>query len=122
MLVLLLTACNRKIDINENEEIPLENIKLVESLSPQGFTGSSLNKIELYSNGDVYWIQYDGVGFEKENIIKNEVIAKNCTEIKEDDEGGIIINGEVASDVAPWINFSNLDEEEIIDEVENIDM
>ena len=110
MLALLLTACNRKIDINEIEDIPLENIKLVESLSPQGFTGSSLNKIELYSNGEVYWIQHDGVGFEKENIIKKELIAKNCTEIKEDDEGGIIITGDGISNEVGWIKFNKINE------------
>ena len=39
-----------------------EEIVLKKSLTPTGFAGSSFNRIELYSCGDVYWIQYDRTG------------------------------------------------------------
>lgn len=122
ILSLLLTACKDNMVIIENDSninsdndiVREEDIKLIESLTPHGFAGSSLNKIELYSNGNVYWILYDGTFFEENNSIKKELIAKNSIKIENDVDGGIIITGEKISNVDKWIKFSNFDEENTI--------
>jgi len=70
-----------------------EETSLKKSLTPTGFAGSSLNRIELYSNGDVYWVQYDGAGFEYENIVKDLLIACNAKDIEVLDDEGIKVIG-----------------------------
>lgn len=84
-----------KIRINSlnGEEITLQKI-----LGPTGFAGSSLNRIELYSSGDVYLVQYDGAGFDYENIVKDILVASNATDIELfDDEGINVIGNSVKS-------------------------
>ena len=70
-----------------------KEIILKKSLTPTGFAGSSFNRIELYSSGDVYWIQYDGAGFDYENIVKDSLVATNATDIEMYDEEGINVKG-----------------------------
>lgn len=88
-----------------------EESTLIKSLTPTGFAGSSFNKIELYSNGDVYWIQYDGAGFEYENIVKNELIATNATDIEMFENEGInVIGNNVKSEEVlnlGWLKFNS---------------
>lgn len=80
-------------------------------LTPTGFAGSSFNRIELYKNGDVYWIQYDGAGVNYENIIKNVLVATNAQDIEVFEDEGIKVIGEnikVIEDInIGWIKFSN---------------
>ena len=52
-----------------NNSLNGNEIILQKVLTPTGFAGSSFNRIELYKNGDVYWIQYDGAGVDYENIV-----------------------------------------------------
>ena len=102
------------VDISSDSIEDIDSLKIVtlsKSLTPTGFAGSSLNKIELYSNGDVYWVQYDGEGFSDENIVKNMLIATNATDIEMFEEEGINIIG---NDVIlleelnlGWLNVNN---------------
>ena len=84
---------------------------LTKSLTPTGFSGSSFNKIELYSNGDVYWIQYDGMGVADENIVKSVLVATNATDIEMFEDEGINIVGENVKKVEEqeigWLIFNN---------------
>ena len=86
-------------------------ISLKKILTPTGFAGSSFNRIELYSSGDVYWIQYDGAGFDYENIVKDVLIATNATDIEMfEDEGINVIGNNVKSVEAlnlGWLKFNN---------------
>ena len=83
---------------------------IVKELTPSGFAGSSMKRVVLYSNKDVYLIEYDGIGFEEKNIISTELIAKNVDDIKksneEESDGVITIKGgeKVKTDIG-WINF-----------------
>ena len=71
--------------------------KEVAHVSPSGFMGSSLYRVILYSNGEVYVQTFDGNGYEKENIISEELIAQNVEAIREaeDEEhyGEVILEG-----------------------------
>lgn len=88
-----------------------EESALIKSLTPTGFAGSSFNKIDLYSNGDVYWIQYDGAGFDYENIVKNTLIATNATDIEMFEGEGINVIGNNVKSVEGlnlgWLMFNN---------------
>lgn len=64
--------------------------KLVKTLSPSGFAGSSLYRIDLYSNGDLNFVKLDGNG----NEISNGVFSKNVEDIQSDGEGGILVLGD----------------------------
>lgn len=82
----------------------------VAQASPSGFMGSSLYRVILYSNGEVYVQTFDGNGYEKENIISEELIARNVTAIKEaeDEEhyGGVILEGgEELNNNFAWITL-----------------
>ncbi len=79
-------------------------------VSPSGFMGSSLYRVVLYSNGEVYVQTFDGNGYEEENILSQDLIAQNVTSIKEaeDEElyGGVIIEGgEAINTNFGWITF-----------------
>ena len=93
------TTANNKAD----KEIKTE-------LSPRGFMGSSLYKVTLYTDGEVYVKTFDGNGYNKENIVSDELIAKKATSIKsaenEEDYGMIIIKaGEIINKKFGWIDF-----------------
>ncbi len=96
-----------KIRINSvnGEEIILKKV-----LTPTGFAGSSLNRIELYKNGDVYWIQYDGAGVDYENIVKNILVVTNAQDIEMFEDEGINIIGEelkiIEDTQISWLKFS----------------
>jgi hypothetical protein len=95
------------IDISSDKK---EFTTLTKSLTPTGFAGSSLNRIDLYSNGDVYWVQYDGEGLSDENIIKNELIATGAIDIQILNTEEINIVGEdveIVDEVGiSWIHFN----------------
>ena len=88
-----------------------KEIILKKSLTPTGFAGSSFNRIELYSSGDVYWIQFDGAGFYYENIIQDTLIATNATDIEMYDDEGINVKGNnmKSEDVLNlgWLKFNS---------------
>ncbi len=94
---------------NKNQNTNQEKT-VIKELTPSGFPGSSLHKVVLYSNKDVYVITYDGNGFADNNIKSKELIAKNVSEIKKstDDEtyGEIFVKGgeKVNTDYG-WIHF-----------------
>jgi hypothetical protein len=94
------------IDISSNKK---ESV-LAKSLTPTGFAGSSLNRIDLYSNGDVYWVQYDGEGLADKNIIKNDLIATGAIDIQLLDMEEINVVGEnveIVDEVGiSWIYFN----------------
>ena len=92
-----------KVDIEEKN-------KIITQISPSGFMGSSMYKVILYSNKEVYLVVYNGNGYEEKNKVSEELIAKNVNSIKiaEDDEnygeiivtGGTVINSNIG-----WIKF-----------------
>lgn len=86
-------ATNENTNISENNisnEISNNNISkkttITKTVAPSGFAGSSLLKVVLYSDGNVYLIHYDGQGYEEANVTKKELIAKNATSIREEIE------------------------------------
>lgn len=87
-----------------------EKISLKKILAPTGFAGSSLNRIELYSSGDVYWVQYDGEGFETENIVKDVLVASNASDIEMFEGEGVLVTGDslkVVEDMElGWLKFN----------------
>ena len=95
------------IDISSDKK---ESAILAKSLTPTGFAGSSLNRIDLYSNGDVYWVQYDGEGLSDENIIKNDLIAIGAIDIQILDAEEINVIGEDVEIIGGinvgWLQFN----------------
>jgi hypothetical protein len=99
-----------KKDISKTEDIP----QVISSESPLGFSGASMNKLELYSNGDAYLIKYDGNGYESDNIIEKNIVARNVSSIdvnideNSENFGAIILYGdklEVIESKYSWIIF-----------------
>lgn len=92
-----------------------DEIRLQKVLTPTGFAGSSFNRIELYKNGNVYWIQYDGVGVNYENIVKNVLVATNSQDIEISEDEGIKVIGEkikIIEDIGiGWLKFPNNNQE-----------
>lgn len=90
-----------------------KNRAIKEKLSPSGFMGSSLIKVAIYSNGEVYLLKYDGEGYEDSNIIAKELIATNASSIYSKGSGedfeAIVVKGsasmQVKSNNYPWIEF-----------------
>lgn len=108
MFVGILTGCVSN-EGNINNSLVENEVGLVKSLTPTGFAGSSFNKIEMYSDGSVYWIQYDGAGEADENIVKNLKISNNAEDIEmlHEDEG-IFVKGDRVGDVETgWLKFNN---------------
>ena len=95
-------------NVNSNNNTDKTEITHV---SPSGFMGSSLYRVVLYSNGEVYVVTFDGNGYEDENITSQDLIAKNVTSIKEaeneENYGEVIVEGgeKVNSDFG-WIIFN----------------
>lgn len=99
------TNTTTNIDTNQDTEKTIVN-----QVSPSGFMGSSLYRVILYSNGEVYLQTFDGNGYEQGNIISQELIAQNANSIKaaEDEEhyGEVIIQGgEAVNREMGWISF-----------------
>ena len=97
-----------------NKEISTN--KIIKKLSPSGWAGSSMHEIRLYNNGDVYHVTYNGEGNTEENIISNELIAKNADTIEEKTNGqaleGIIVKGkrlEIVKNEDTWIIMEGSD-------------
>lgn len=96
---------------NSNSTTSKSDIK--ESITPSGFMGSSLLKVALYSNGDVYMLHYDGEGYEDKNIASKDLIATNVTSIYSKGSGedfeAIVIKGKsnmvIKNKDYVWITF-----------------
>ena len=92
---------------NFSEKTNLNN--MVTQLTPSGFAGSSLHRVDLYSNKEVYLITFDGNGYEKNNIITKELIAKNVDSISKSENGDIYIKGGTqVKDTFNWIHFEDI--------------
>ena len=93
---------------SENQE---SATKVKKQVSPSGFMGSSMYRVNLYENGDVYVVTYDGTGYEDKNITSKDLIAKNATSIEKiedgDFEGGVRVksNNPVTENFG-WVEFS----------------
>ena len=87
---------NNETNNNTNEAPKTNAIK--ESLTPSGFSGSSLMRVVLCNDKTVYVVNYDGVGYEENNVISKKLIAKNVEKIEYNGQGenfkSIIIKGE----------------------------
>ena len=85
--------------------------KVKKQVAPSGFMGSSMYRVSLYENGDVYVVTYDGTGYEEGNITSKDLIAKKATSIEKIEdgefEGGVRVksNNPVNEDFG-WIEFS----------------
>ena len=71
---------NTTLEKNDEEKVEEQEIKKV--LTPSGFSGSSLIRVVLYSDNTVYVVNYDGAGYEENNIIKRILIAKEVDTIE----------------------------------------
>lgn len=94
--------------LNEQKNNVTEK-KIVNQVSPSGFMGSSLYRVVLYSNGEVYVEKFDGNGYEETNCISNDLIAKDAESIEEakDEEhyGEVFIKGgELINSSFGWIS------------------
>ena len=69
------TSTSNDLNIKDN------NVRVVKSVSPSGFAGSSLYVVRLYSDGSVYLITYNGEGFDDSNIASNKLVATNAEDI-----------------------------------------
>lgn len=99
-------AINNKDTHIENDELIGSNI--VTKLTPSGFAGSSLHRVDLYSNKELYLIEFDGNGYEENNIITKELIARNVDSISKSENGDIYIKGGTqVKDTFNWIHFEN---------------
>ncbi len=97
-------------EVNQNALGSQENISVITEVSPTGFMGSSLYKVVLYSNKEVYLETYDGNGFEAQNLVSKELLAKNVESISpgvgEDHYGEVIVKGgTVVNNDTGWIIF-----------------
>lgn len=93
---------------SENQE---SATKVKKQVSPSGFMGSSMYRVNLYENGDVYVVTYDGTGYEEGNITSKDLIAKNATLIEKiedgDFEGGVRVkSNNPVNENFGWIEFS----------------
>ena len=96
--------------IDENIALEDKNISIVKEISPAGFMGSSLYKVILYSDKNVYLQTYDGNGYEKSNVTSEKLIATGVDSIElgtgEDHYGEVIIKGgEAKNTETGWIIF-----------------
>jgi len=102
-------------DKNTSNNIFAEDLKdtIKETLSPNGFMGSSLLKVALYSNGEVYLLNYDGEGYEEKNILGKVLLATDASSIYSKGKGeefeAIVIKGSTNFKVKnrnySWIEF-----------------
>lgn len=96
---------------NSTNVIKEENTTIKDKVSPSGFMGSSHYRVYLYSNGEVYVVTFDGEGYEDNNIIRKNLIAKNAKSIKVITEGEnfgevVVEGGEAIDKDYGWISFS----------------
>ena len=101
---------NKK-DASKGDDIP----QVISSESPLGFPSASMNRLELYSNGEVYLIKYNGEGYENNNIIERVIVAKNVSSmnvIKDENSenfGVVVLSGrniEKINQKYPWVIYN----------------
>ena len=100
---------------NEKNENGNSSVTIKEKLTPSGFMGSSLLKVALYSNGDVYILYYDGAGYEEGNISDKKLIATKADSVyyrgTDEDFEAIVVKGgpdmEIKNKDYAWIDFEN---------------
>lgn len=105
------TSNENVVENNDKTENQTGEVTIVETMTPSGFMGSSLKKVILYSNGEVYLINYNGEGYDEKNISSRELIAKNATTLKykgTEEFEAIVVKGknlEVINNNCTWIEF-----------------
>ena len=99
---------NVAIKVND-DEVKLSGNSIKKTVSPSGFAGASMHKLNLYTNGDVHLVIYNGEGYDEENIISDEIIAKNATDVIQDEESEAIAvtgnNIDIVNSKYMWITF-----------------
>lgn len=108
-------AINTLIEEDNSKETKIINNKVKKTLAPSGFMGSSLLRVTLYDNGEVYLIRYNGEGYEDKNVENKEILATNASEIKSKGSGedfeAIVIKGssnfKIKNKNYSWIEFEN---------------
>ena len=104
---------NQNTDEKNKTERSNNNSSIKTQLSPSGFMGSSLLRVIIYSNGDVFVLKYDGEGYEDSNIVQKELIATNAESIYTNGTGedfeSIVVKGnsnmEIKINNYSWIEF-----------------
>ena len=80
--------------INENEEIQedekddneiMQELIIIKTISPRGFSGASNYNLCLYSDKTVYLIIYNGEGYTEKDISSKQLLAENVEDIYYDD-------------------------------------
>ena len=102
----------KETNVIANESNSNNENKIVKSLSPSGWAGSSMQQVRLYSNGEVYHIVYNGEGTTDDCIAAKELIAQNAEDIQEKTNGQafekILVKGKnlkVLNTETNWIEF-----------------
>lgn len=99
---------SNKTENNTNSQSSSEpQPKVTSTARPSGFAGSSMNKVDLYSNGNVYVVVSD-TG--EDTVPKNNrtLIAKNATKVEETEDGGVLVSGKninIVDSSFDWITF-----------------
>lgn len=109
------TKETNKVQANNSNTTKHNDNKIKETLAPSGFMGSSLLRVVLYDNGEVYLIRYNGEGYEEKNIENKELLAINAFGIKTKGSGedfeAIVIKGssnfKIKNKNYSWIEFEN---------------
>lgn len=92
--------------VENTTSVEKETTSVTKKAYPGGFAGAGMHEVELYSNGDVYLVVYDGTGKESGNIVSKDLVAKNAIDITENEQGGVNISGSEATLLTsdyPWI-------------------
>ena len=97
----------------------IKNAEIVNTLVARGWAGSSMHRVRLYSNGDAYFLIYNGEGETEDCIISRELLAKNVENIEEKSKGqefeGIVLKGKdikiIKEDVDSWIIYEKTDDD-----------
>ena len=100
---------NTDLSSNKDDKNNVTEKKIVNQVSPSGFMGSSLYRVELYSNGDVYVKKFDGNGYKEANLISNDLIARGVEAIEaakdEEHYGEVFVRGgELLNSNFGWIS------------------
>lgn len=96
------------------------NSEVKKEIIASGWAGSSMHRVRLYSNGEAYYITFNGNGETDDCIIGKDLVARNAEDIimKNGEHGefaGVIVKGKnmtvVNRNATDWIFFETANED-----------
>ena len=99
---------NNEEENNDESEDVKQELVVVETISPTGFSGASNYNLCLYSDKKVYLIIYNGEGYTEKDITSKQLLAENVEDIYYDENAQTmyIVGGNKVSDGGVnWIEF-----------------